>query len=303
MNRIVQRYRCTRCGKTFSDSQPLGGLRIYHQKVVQIVRCLAEGVGVRATARLTDCHRDTVLSVIETIGQKCSEFHNKTVRGLEVGALQIDELWQFVGCKQRRTTPADAGRGDFYTFLALTAREKLIVGHHTGKRDYQNTDDFVSDLSKRIVGRIQITTDGWAAYPDTIRKYLLYRLDYAVMQKNYDAPPAEVEAKRRYSPAPFIGVTIHTVAGAPRRDRICTSFVERQNLSVRHFNKRFARLGLGWSRKLENHKAAIALFVCAYNFCKVHSTLGCTPAVGAKLATETWTIERLIDEVTKTETL
>jgi len=266
--------------------------------VVHIVRCLTEGIGIRGTARLTDCHRDIVLEVLRVVGQKYAEFHDKTVRGLTVGSLQIDELWAYVGCKQKSTTPDDTENGDFYTFLGLTAREKLIVGYRTGKRDYDTTDDFVADLSSRIVGRVQVTTDGWNAYPDTIRKHLLYRLDYAVMQKNYDAPPAEVEAKRRYSPAPFIGVTIRTMAGAPRRDRICTSHVERQNLSVRHFNKRFARLGLGWSRKLDNHKAAVAPFVAAHNFCKVHSTLGCTPAVGAKLATETWTLERLIEEAT-----
>lgn len=118
------------------------------------------------------------------------------------------------------------------------------------------------------------------------------------MQKNYGTALGENDNNRRYSPAPFIGVSIKVKAGVPRRDRICTSHVERQNLSVRHFNKRFARLGLGWSRKLDNHKAAIALFVCAYNFCKVHNTLGCTPAVGAKLTDHNWTIEELIEAAT-----
>ena len=295
----MRRFFCTRCGKSFSESQPLDGLRIDHDKVVQIVRCLTEGVGIRATARLTDCHRDTVLEVLQVIGQKCAEFHDRTVRGLTVESLQVDELWAYVGCKQKRTLPGDTENGDFYTFLAITAREKVIVSHYTGKRDAVSTDFFVSDLAKRIVGRIQITTDSFSAYPATIRRYLLPRLDYAVMQKNFATPKGQVEASRRYSPAPFVGVTIRTVAGAPRRDRICTSHVERQNLSVRHFNKRFARLGLGWSRKLDNHKAAVALFVAAHNFCKVHSTLGCTPAVGAKLATETWTIEKLIKEATE----
>ena len=230
-NRIVQRYRCGQCGKSFSETQPLDGLRIDHRKAVLITQCLTEGCGVRATARLSDCHRDTVLSVAEIIGRKCAEFHDRVVRNLTVGAIQIDELWAYVGCKQKRALLGDAARGDFYTFLALTAREKLIVSHRTGKRDYETTDEFVRDFASRIVGRVQVTTDGWAAYPDTIRKYLLERLDYAVMQKNYDAPPAEVEAKRRYSPAPFVGVTIQIKAGNPQRDKICTSFIERQNLS------------------------------------------------------------------------
>jgi hypothetical protein len=185
-----------------------------------------------------------------------------------------------------------------YTFLALTAHEKLIVSYYTGKRDGVSTDYFVADLGKRIAGRTQITTDSFKPYPDTLRRYFLDRLDYAVMQKKFATLPGEVEASRRYSPAPFVGVTIRVKAGAPRRDRICTSHVERANLSVRHFNKRFARLDLGWSRKLDNHRHAVSLFVAAHNFCKVHSTLGTTPAVAAKLAAEPWTIERLIQEIT-----
>ncbi len=173
------------------------------------------------------------------------------------------------------------------------------MSYHTGKRDNDNTDSFIADVAERIYGRIQITTDAWRAYPFIIRKYLLERLDYAVMQKKFACPVGEIEAARRYSPAPFIGVRIKVKAGAPRQDRICTSHVERANLTVRHFNKRFARLGLGYSRKFSNHRHAISLFVAAYNFCKVHNTLGCTPAVGLKLATETWTIERLIEEATK----
>lgn len=161
----------------------------------------------------------------------------------------------------------------------------------TGKRDVESTEIFVKDLATRIVGRIQVTSDAFQAYPALIRKYLLERLDYAVMVKQFATPPVQVEAKRRYSPAPFKGVKIRVKAGAPRRDRICTSHVERANLTVRHFNKRFVRLGLGWSRKLANHKAAICLFVTAYNFCKVHRTLGCTPAVAAKLTDHAWTIE------------
>jgi len=302
INRIVQRYRCVRCGKTLSESQPLEGVRIEHDKAVQIVKLLTEGCGIRAVTRLVGCHIHTVLNVLAEVGASCGRLHDRLVRNISTGSVQIDELWAYVGCKQRGTTPDDTENGDFYTFLGLTAREKLIVSHYTGKRDYDSTDDFVADLSKRIVGRIQITTDGWNAYPDAIRKYLLYRLDYAVMQKNFDAPPSEVQASRRYSPAPFIGVTIRTVAGAPRRDRICTSHVERQNLSVRHFTKRFARLGLGWSRKLDNHRAAVSLFVAAHNFCKVHTTLGCTPAVGAKITDHDWSVEELLDEAAKSPT-
>ncbi len=190
--------------------------------------------------------------------------------------------------------------GDQYTFLAVTAREKFIVSYHTGKRNLENTDVFVEDIAKRVDGRIQITTDSFRPYLQIVRKHLLERLDYATMQKLFAVPfDARAEAARRYSPAQCTGIRVRVRAGAPHPDRISTSYIERANLSVRHFNKRFARLGLGYSRKLTNHRYAIALFVTAYNFCKVHSTLGCSPAVGLKLATETWTIEKLIEEVTK----
>jgi len=175
------------------------------------------------------------------------------------------------------------------------------VSYLTGKRNYSNTNDFVADVAERIVGRIQVTTDSYRPYQSTVRRHLLERLDFATMQKLYAMPfDAKGEAWRRYSPPRCTGVKVRIQAGAPRQDRINTSYVERSNLTVRHFNKRFARLGLGWSRKLENHKHAISLFIAAYNFCKVHSTLGCTPAVGLKLATETWTIEKLIETVSAT---
>jgi IS1 family transposase/transposase-like protein len=297
-NGFVQRFRCCRCGKCFSEPQPLDHLRTDKRTVIQIVKLLTEGIGVRSAARLTGCRPKTVLAVLRTIGQKCEAFLDAKVRHLEVGALQIDELWARVGIRQSRTSPEDRERGDFYTFIALTAREKFIVSHYTGKRDYESTDAFVADLASRIVGRVQITTDGWAAYPDTIRSHLLYRLDYAMMQKIYRSESPQGESSRRYSPAPFVGVRVEIKAGAPREDRISTSFVERCNLSVRHFNKRFARLGLGWSRRLENHRLAVALFVATHNFCKVHSTLGTTPAHGVWLTDRPWKVEELIEAAT-----
>jgi IS1 family transposase len=290
----VQRYACAKCGKTFSELQPLDGVRLEHQKVVQIVKLLAEGLGVRAIGRFANCDPHTVLNVLETLGPKFEALHDRLVRNVKTSALQLDELWARVGCSQRKSLGDD--EGDQYTFLALATREKLIVSFHTGKRTGENTDIFAEDLANRIEGRVQITTDGFESYPEKIRHYLLGRLDYAVMVKQFAETPGVTEAKRRYSPAPFVGVRVVVKAGEPRRDRICTSHVERANLSVRHFNKRFARLSLGYSKTLENHKYALALFVCAYNFCKVHSTLGCTPAVGIGLADHAWTVEELIEQ-------
>lgn len=294
-NRTVQRYRCVKCGKTFSEDQPLNGLRVEPGKTIQIVKLLSEGCGIRAISRLTGCHTHTVMAVLYEVGQACDGLHDKLVRDVKSESIQIDELWSKIGRCQRRSGPGDALRGDFYTFLAVAAREKLIISYHTGKRDEENTDVFVRDLASRCNGRVQITTDGFIPYPSVIRKHLLGRLDYAVLVKQYAATPAEVEASRRYSPAPFVGIKRSIKAGNPRRDRICTSHVERTNLTVRHFNKRFARLGLGWSRKLANHLAAISIFTATYNWCKVHSTMGCTPAMGTKLTDHTWTVEELVE--------
>ncbi|MGP8201716.1 MAG: IS1 family transposase [Limisphaerales bacterium] len=271
-------------------------MRLEQAKVVQIVKLLAEGLGIRSTGRVCDVVPRTVLNVLATIGPKVEALHDRLVRNVKTDALQIDELWARVFCAQRNAPDYAPDIGDFYSFLALAAREKFIVSYHTGKRNAENTNIFVEDVAKRVSQRVQITTDGFEAYPAIIRQHLLGRLDYAIMVKQFEATPGQIEAKRRYSPAPFIGVRVRIKAGAPRRDRICTSHVERANLSVRHFNKRFARLSLGYSKTIENHRHALALFVFAYNFCKVHSALGCTPAVGLKLATETWTIERLIEE-------
>lgn len=297
-NGIAQRWVCLKCGKYTSDSQPLDGVRIDHAKSVQIVKLLAEGLGVRSTGRACDVDPHTVLNVLQAVGANCERFHSQRVAHIKTAAIQIDELWAKVFCSQKHAE-GNPDIGDQYTFLALATREKLIISYHSGKRDSENTDVFVKDLERRIDGRVQITTDGFEAYPAIIRHYLLERLDYAVMVKQFAETPGQVEASRRYSPAPFIGVRIKVKAGNPRRDRICTSHVERQNLTVRHFNKRFARLTLGISKTLENHRFAVALFVCAYNFCKVHSTLGCTPAVALGLATETWTIQRLLEEAAK----
>lgn len=293
----MQRYRCQRCGKTFSERQPFDGLRTDPAKIVQIVNLLVEGVGIRAASRLLNCHQHTVLSVLETVGRQCADFLDKRVRDIKPESLQLDELWARVGCSQKRATAADRQRGDFYTFLAIEARTKLIVSHYTGKRDYASTDCFVADLASRITGNVQITCDGWAAYPDTIRTHLLGRLHMAVMQKLYRNDGVPHDSARRYSPGHVIGFTVETCAGAPNIDKIGTSFVERANLTVRTFNRRFTRLCLGYSKKLDNHRHSVALFVAAYNFCKRHSTLGTSPAVGSNLTDHVWPVQELVDTV------
>lgn len=302
-NGIVQRYRCKACGKTFNDLHTFQGIRLDDSKIVQIVHLLTEGCGVRATARLADCDKNTVLEVLRTVGDKCERLHDKIVRNISVDSLQLDELWARVGIRQQRANPWDKFRGDFYTFLAFESQSKLIVSHYTGKRDSASTDFFVDDLASRVAGRAQITTDAFPSYPDTIRRYFNGRTDYAVMQKIYKTFGNALDVPdpiRRYSAPKCVGVTVEMLAGEPDTDKICTSHVERVNLSVRHFTKRFGRLGLGWSRKLENHRAAVALFVVSHNFCKRHSTLGTSPAVRSKLTDHVWTAAELVQRLSET---
>jgi transposase-like protein/IS1 family transposase len=299
----VQRYRCKYCDRTFNDLHALAGIRLDDAKVAQIVHLLTEGCGIRATARLSGCDKNTVLSVLRTVGKACEKFHDRVVRNITVDSLQLDELWARVGIRQKRTTKRDKVRGDFYTYLALERNSKLIVSHFTGKRDAVSTDFFIDDLAKRIAQRAQITTDAFPAYPDTIRRYFNGRADYAVMQKIYALPHQDldvIDPIRRYSAPKCIGVDIEMLSGDPDPDKICTSHIERCNLSVRHFTKRFGRLGLGWSRKLTNHRAAVALFVVAYNFCKHHSSLATSPAVRSKLTDHVWTPAELLQRLSAT---
>lgn len=301
-NGLVQRYRCKYCGHTFNDIHAFQCIRLDDSKVAQIVHLLCEGVGIRACARLCQCDKNTVLNVLTTVGEKCEKLHDKLVRNLTVDSLQLDEIWSRVAIRQRRTIPQDRYRGDFYTFLGIT-EAKLIAGHFTGKRDAISTDFFINDLRSRVIGRTQITTDAFGSYQPTIARYFNGDVDYAVMQKIYEATPGTVnviDPIRRYSAPRCVGVEIKHISGEPDTDKICTSHIERCNLSVRHFTKRFCRLGLGWSRKLENHRAAVALFVVHYNFCKRHSTLGTSPAVRSKLTDHIWTPQELIQRLAET---
>ena len=210
------------------------------------------------------------------------------MRHVKTESIQLDELWATVGIRQSRTTPEDELRGDFCTFFGIDRRTKLIISHLTGKRDYSNTNDFVADLAGRVDGVVQIICDGWSPYVPTLLAHLLGRLNLAGGQKIYGKSDGEaggrsIDSNHRYSQPRCTGIKLKTVAGLPDVDKICTSHIERLNLSVRTFDKRFTRLCLGFSRKLENRSHSVALFTVAHNFCKVHSTLGCTLALDARL--------------------
>jgi transposase-like protein/IS1 family transposase len=300
----VQRYRCLKCGRTFNESKRFADLCLDENKIVQIVSCLTEGCGVRATARLCGIDKNTVLRVLEVIGEKAAKFHDRIVRNVIVDSLQLDELWSRVWAKQDKVGFENLERGDFYTFIGIDRESKLIVSHLTGKRNVENTHAFVEDLSKRVFGIVQVTCDGWSPYVNAIYEHLAYRANFAVMQKIYGTEEIRntpSNPNHRYSQPLCTGVKVEIRAGEPDVDKICTSHIERLNLSVRTFNRRFTRLALGYSRKLEFHRHAFALFVVAYNFCKRHQSLkGFTPAVAANLTDHNWTVAELVKKLSET---
>ena len=261
-------------------------------KQIAAIAALTEGCSIRATERLTDIHRDTIMRLGVRVGEGCARLHDHMMRGLQVPILEFDEVWGYVGKKQRRTEPGETDKGDQYTFTALDATGKAIISYVTGKRTEDNTRAFVNDVWERIINRPQITTDGFGPYVDAVAECFGDDADYAQLVKHYAAEHS-VEAKRRYSPPHVVRVERRVVSGRPRH--VSTSYVERSNLTLRMQQRRFTRLTNGFSKKLQNHKAAVALFVSHYNLCRVHETIRITPAMALGVTDHIWTIGELVE--------
>jgi IS1 family transposase len=267
---------------------------------IQILACLTEGMSIRSTERITGVHRDTIMRLGARVGRGCAELHDRMMVGLRIGRLELDELWAYVGKKQKQITRKDAAVfGDQYTFIALASSAKAIVAYHTGKRDSGNTDLFIQDLRQRVLGLPEISSDGFKPYLPAIRDAFGNRVAHGVVAKTYSVTHLNVnEAARRYSPAAVIAVARDVVSGIPVE--ISTSYVERQNLSVRMSSQRFTRLTNAFSKKLENHAAAVSLYVAHYNLCRVHEALTPsaknrnTPAMALGLTAHPWSIGELL---------
>lgn len=264
---------------------------------IQIIACLTEGQSIRATERLTGIHRDTIMRLGERVGRGCAELHDRMMVGVRAGRLELDEIWGYVGKKQKRVQRHEIShKGDQYTFIGMSASAKAIISYRTGKRDSENTDLFIQDLRERVIGAPEISTDGFHPYKNAIRDAFRGRASHGVIVKTYSVTNLAVkEAARRYSPAEVVAVERDTVSGVP--SHISTSYVERQNLTLRMTQKRFARLTNGFSKKLTNHAAAVSLYVTHYNLCRVHEALRTTPAVALGVADRVWTIGDLLDAV------
>lgn len=290
-----QRFRCLDCGKTFvASTRTLDGMRIGTDKAEHIVRCMMEGVGIRGTARLCNVAKDTVLDTLALIGQRCTMFLNDAVVGVPVKDVQADELWSFVYCKdktRKKLSLPVAEFGDKYCFVGFERHNKLALAWHVGTRDHEDGRTFILKLARACGNHdFQITTDGWQPYKRLIPTHLR-GADFAILIKVY----AHGQDTGRYSPGQIIELKYKTIAGEPVMDDVCTSHVERNNLTMRLWIRRFTRLTMGFSRKLENHEAALGLYFACYNFVVKHGTIKTTPAVAAGIASEPWTVEQLID--------
>lgn len=287
----IQRWRCRVCKSTMTEDRMLGDLRIQPDTIKRIVHLLCEGVGIRACERLTGTHRDTVLNVLEFAGERSIELFNNHVINLPVKAVQVDELYSFVYKKEKNCLPGEYDVGEHYTYLALDPISKLIIGFHIGKRNQDNTDSFVKDLGVRVdkTQPFDITSDGFPAYLSPIAEQFYGNAAYAQLVKNFHLLKY---AKQLQMPVKCMERNV--IFGQRKNQSISTSHVERLNLSVRMFNRRFTRKTIGYSKKLENLKHSVALFVAHYNFCRIHSTIKMTPAMGAGLLTAPLSIADLL---------
>jgi IS1 family transposase len=261
------------------------------EKAVLILKMFVEGVSVRSIERLTGVHRDTILSLLVLSGDHSERLLEDRIRQHSVNDVQYDEIWGFVGCKEKKNKTGNPMMGDAYCFVAIERNTKLVIAWHLGRRTARDTVAFTEKINEATQGEFQITTDGFRPYVDAVQYSLGTRVDFAQLIKVYSTPR---EGEQRYSPAEVVDAVPVPQWGNPNLDRICTSHVERQNLSIRMGMRRMTRLTNAFSKKWENLKAAYALWFAFYNFCRVHQTLRVTPAMEAGIADHVWAVHELL---------
>lgn len=292
-----QRYQCRQCSKVFLEprEKPLDGMYLPIEKAEMVLRLLLEGNSVSSVERATEIHHTTILKLLVLVGEKCERIMAAKLRNVEVRDVECDEVWSFIGKKQKRVRPDDNQLlGDCYVFVGIERHTKLVLNIAMGRRDQSTTDAFVEGLRHATARTpFQITTDGFAPYRSAITTTLHDRLTgFAQLIKVYRASQ---EGEARYSPAEVASVEVVPVVGNPDPERICTSIVERSNLSLRMGLRRFTRLTNGFSKKWENHCAAVMLWYCWYNFGRVHKSLRMTPAMAAGVADHIWSVRELLE--------
>lgn len=262
------------------------------EKRIQILSMLVEGSSMRSISRVVDVSPNTVNKLLIDAGNACYEYHDENVRGLNSKRVECDEIWSFCGSKEKNVAPdqkGDYGVGDVWVWTAIDADSKLICGYLAGKRDAQYANAFMLDLASRLKSRVQLTTDGHKAYLKAVEGAFGYQVDYAQLVKVYGAPVGH-GAERRYSCADFVRADKVAIVGHPRFEYVSTSYVERQNLSMRMSMRRFTRLTNAFSKKMENHVHSLALYFMVYNFVRIHKSLKTTPALAAGIAEKLWSM-------------
>ena len=271
----------------------IGMRRLSRDKRTAILRCLVEGNSVNSTARMAGVSKLTVLRLLADVGKLCAHLHDSMVRDLSSARVQVDEIWTFVGCKEKTKRKGGQGDGDCWTWIALDADSKLVISYLVGLRDSGHAYEIMRDVANRLRSRVQLTTDGFRAYLEAVGEAFGGDIDYAMLVKLYGKPPGPKDYGR-YSPSEVTGRKRSVIQGNPDRRYISTSFVERQNLTMRMQMRRFTRLTNAFSKRWVNHEHAIALHYFVYNFCRKHQTLGTAPAIKAGITNRMWNLEDLV---------
>lgn len=263
----------------------------------KILAMLTEGSSINATCRMSGASKNTVLKLLAEVGEACALYQDRVMQGLTCKKIQCDEIWSFVGMKQKNLPEEydGFGLGDVYTWTAIDADTKLVPCWHVGTRDTESAKLFINDLASRLANRVQLTTDGHKSYLEAVEEAFGRDVDYAMLVKIYgneSTPPKEVS--RRYSPAEFTSAEKRKISGDPALKDVSTSYVERANLTMRMHMRRFTRLTNAFSKKLENHMHAISLHFMFYNFCRIHKSLRVTPAMEAGIDDHVWSLEEVV---------
>jgi len=266
------------------------------KKRAMIIQLLVEGNSLRSTSRIADVSINTVTKLLVDVGAACQTFHDETVKNVASKRVQCDEIWAFCYAKDKNVAAAKAapdGAGDVWTWTGIDADSKLIVSWFVGNRDAESAHAFMYDVAARLKNRVQLTTDGFKPYLKAVDAAFDGEIDFAQLVKLYGQPEGAGN-ERRYSPVECVGSEKKVIEGRPEEEHISTSYVERQNLTMRMHMRRFTRLTNAFSKKVENHAHAVALHFVYYNFAKVHKSLRVTPAMEAKLALKPMTIEEIV---------
>jgi len=270
--------------------------KLTHEQRVQAVNCLIEGCSIRAAVRMTGIAKKTVMRLLREVGEVCESYQDRTLRNLRCRRIQVDELWGFNYCKAKNVTPEIAEKvanaGDVWLWVAIDPESKLVPCWTLGNRGAETAFGFIHDLKDRLANRVQLTSDGHRVYLEAVESAFGSDIDYAMLIKVFGR---DQEPDTRYSPPECIGIQSAVITGNPNPNYISTSMVERQNWSVRTAMRRYTRLSNGFSRKIENHAAAVALNYFAYNFIKIHRTLRVSPAMAAGVSDHLWSVSDLVD--------